>query len=195
MISVIKLYTIPIKTSVQKFVVYVCCKILWESYCEHASVCWADSKRLKKIFCRFAAMLRNISWKSRRMGQVNMHLLHVQREKQLIRIHRRPQNLVGVFGLFILLLLEGSCGNQLILFLFIILNYEGAPQAMGASQSSAALRDSGYTVGHDSLSIPRNPMVGAPLPWTYSVVPPGCLAHVQKGALCLLKILFLYVLS
>lgn len=56
-----------------------------------------------------------------------------------------------------------------------------ASQATGASQSSAAHLESGYAVGPDSLSTPRNQMVSASLPWTYNAVPPGCSANIQKG--------------
>ncbi|KAI3449214.1 hypothetical protein Pfo_005879 [Paulownia fortunei] len=56
-----------------------------------------------------------------------------------------------------------------------------ACQATGPLQSSATLLESGYAVGPDSLSIPRNPIGSVPLSsWTYNVVPTGCLSHISK---------------
>ncbi|GER26446.1 Myb family transcription factor family protein [Striga asiatica] len=54
-------------------------------------------------------------------------------------------------------------------------------QATGPLQSSAALVESGYCVGSDSLSISGNPMSSAPLSsWNYNVMAAGILPHTSK---------------
>lgn len=62
------------------------------------------------------------------------------------------------------------------------MTYSVVSQPSGPLQSCAALLESGYAARPDSLSIPKNPIVSAPLSsWTYNVVPTGSLSHVSKG--------------
>ncbi|KAK4411435.1 protein REVEILLE 6 [Sesamum angolense] len=106
---------------------------------------------------------------------------HVQKEKHLILIHKRPQEMVSIVC-FINKFPPRSLVAFHVFASTCISVCAVASILTGPLQSSAALLESGYALRPDSVSVPEHTITNAPLySWTYNGEAPRPGPHISKG--------------